>query len=273
MPFDPSRQRVDADRMLEFDADASRRIEAIYTTPDVVEQRREVLRELALLPGEHVIDVGSGPGLLAAEMAAVVGAKGRVCGIDVSDSMLAMATARPAAPDSAPCEFRPGGADHIPYADASFDAAVSTQVLEYVEDVPGALAEIHRVLRPGGRILVLDTDWDSIVWRCGDDALMRRVLAAWDQHLVDPYLPRTLKGSLELAGFEVRPPRVVALLNVGFDPDTYSAGIMELIARFVVGRDGLTSGEVEGWLDDLRSLGPDAFFSLNRYLFLAVRPT
>jgi arsenite methyltransferase len=97
------------------------------------------------------------------------------------------------------------------------------------------------------------------------------VLAAWDQHLVDPYLPRTLKGSLELAGFVVAPPRVVPLLNVGFDPHTYSGGIMELIAKFVVGRNGLTAEEVDTWLDDLRSFGPGYFFSLNRYLFLAVR--
>ena len=257
--------------MLEFDDDAARRIEAIYTTPDVVEQRREVLRALALRPGEHAIDVGSGPGLLATEIAAAVGPDGRVCGIDVSDSMLVLAKARPAPAGSAVREFRKGGADRIPYPDTSFDVAVSTQVLEYVEDVPGALAEIHRVLRPGGRVLVLDTDWDSIVWRCSDRARMQRVLTVWDQHLVDPYLPRTLKGSLEIAGFEVGPPRIVPLLNVGFDPHTYSAGIMELIAKFVVGRDGLTAEEVDAWLEDLRSLGRGYFFSLNRYLFLAVR--
>jgi arsenite methyltransferase len=61
------------------------------------------------------------------------------------------------------------------------------------------------VLRPGGRVLVLDTDWDSIVWRSGDDERMERVLAAWEEHLVDPHLPRSLKGSLERAGFEVAP--------------------------------------------------------------------
>ena len=80
--------------MLEFNEDAARRVEAAYTTPDIVAQRASVLSMLALEPGEHVLDMGVGPGFLAAEMAAEVGAAGRVCGIDVSDTMLAIAAAR-----------------------------------------------------------------------------------------------------------------------------------------------------------------------------------
>jgi arsenite methyltransferase len=144
-------------------------------------------------------------------------------------------------------------------------------VLEYVKDVPGALAEMTRVLRPGGRVLVLDTDWDSIVWHSSDEERMARVLAAWEQHLVDPHLPRRLRGWLERAGLQVAPPQVVPLCNVGFDPATYSAGLLDFVAGFVVGRDGLTAEEVQAWAADLRSLGPDAFFSLNRYLFCATK--
>src|SRR5215216_6916756 len=77
-----------------FDATASRMLEAAYLTPDVVEQRRATLRALGLRPGERVLDVGSGPGLLAAEMAQVVGLAGHVIGIDVSDAMLALGQRR-----------------------------------------------------------------------------------------------------------------------------------------------------------------------------------
>jgi arsenite methyltransferase len=257
---------------LQYDAEASRLVEATYTTPDVVEQRRIVRQVLDLRPGERVIDVGAGPGLLVAEMAAEVGAGGLVCGIDVSEPMLALARGRATVPGAAPIELRHADANRLPCPAASFDVAVSTQVLEYVGDVPGALAEIHRVLRPGGRVLVLDTDWDSIVWRSGDDQRMERVLVAWEQHLVDPHLPRTLKGSLERAGFQVAPPQVVPLLNVGFDQATYSAGLLEIVARFVVGRNELTAKEVDAWAADLRALGAEAFFSLNRYLFRATKP-
>jgi arsenite methyltransferase len=265
---------------LRFDADDSRRVEAVYLTQDMVEQRREVLRLLAPAAGERVLDIGSGPGLLAGELAAAVGPTGRVCGVDVSADMLALARARDLPAGSAPVEYLSAEVERLPYPDNTFDLAVSTQVLEYVPDVKAALAEAYRVLRPGGRLLLLDTDWDSIVWHSRDAGRMRRVLAAWDQHLVDPYLPRTLPGGLREAGFNVAAPRVLPMLNTGASalaagdagPATFSDGLIYVVAAFVVDRDGLTAAEVAAWAADLRSLGPDYFFSLNRYLFGAVKP-
>jgi SAM-dependent methyltransferase len=247
----------------------------------VVEQRREVLRLLAPAAGERVLDIGSGPGLLAGELAAAVGPTGRVCGVDVSADMLTLAQARDLGTGCAPVEYLTAGADRLPYPDGAFDLAVSTQVMEYVPDVSAALAEAYRVLRPGGRLLLLDTDWDSIVWHSRDAGRMRRVLAAWDQHLVDPYLPRTLTGALHGAGFTVAAPQVLPMLNAGESavaagdagPATYSAGLIDVVVAFVANRDGLTAADVAAWAADLRSLGPDYFFSLNRYLFGAGKPS
>lgn len=256
---------------LQFDEDASRRVERIYTTPDVIGQRQTILRALALQPGERAIDIGSGPGLLACEMAVAVGTGGRICGVDVSENMLALARARRPPAASGPIEYQEADAHTLPYADASFDVAVCTQVYEYVDDVPAALLELGRVLRPGGRALVLDTDWDSIVWRSGDDDRMRRVLRAWDGHLADPHLPRRLTGLLGDAGFSVTQRAAIPLLNVGYDPDTYSAGLIEFVSAFVSRRGEITAGEITAWATDLTSLGPAYFFSLNRYLFVGVR--
>jgi ubiquinone/menaquinone biosynthesis C-methylase UbiE len=250
--------------MLEFDETAARALEASYTTPDVVEQRRQVIAALALKPGERVLDIGSGPGLLAAEMAAVVGPDGAVHGVDPSESMLAMARGR-GAPAT---EFHAAGALEVPFGDGSFDAAVATQVYEYVEDMPAALAEAHRVLRPGGRLLVLDTDWDSIVWRSSDDERMRRVLRAWDEHLVDPHLPRRLTGLLRDAGFRITRRECIPLLNAGYDPNTYSGYLILFIRGYA---DGRTEADLDAWAEDLVAQGEDYFFSLNRYVFVAER--
>jgi arsenite methyltransferase len=258
--------------ILQFDAATSRQVEVVYTTPDVVGQRHEVVRTLALRPGEHVVDIGAGPGFLAVEMAAGLGPDGRVHAVEPSESMRALASKRTHPAAAAPVEISAGSAETLPLPDASLDVAVSTQVLEYVADVSSALAEIYRVLRPGGRVLLLDTDWDSIVWHSHDETRMARILAAWDEHLVDPRLPRTLGPALRATGFTAVETQVLPLLNVGSDPNTYSAMIAPFIARFVSGRTGVPDADVQAWLDDLASMGDTAFFSLNRYLFLATRP-
>jgi ubiquinone/menaquinone biosynthesis C-methylase UbiE len=256
---------------LEFDDRASRRVEAMYLTPDVVEQRRVVIRLLEPRSGDDVLDVGAGPGLLAGEIATLVGESGRVCGIDNSDSMLALASARLSQAATGPYELRSGNAEDVPYEDGTFDAVVSTQVLEYVADTSAVLSEIHRVLKPAGRLLVLDTDWDSIVWHSSDRTRMERILRVWEQHLADPHLPRTLGAALRRAGFDVASPVVIPMLNDGYDPFTYSAGLIDVVASFVTGRGGLTDDQVDVWRTDLRGLGEDYFFSLNRYAFLAIK--
>ena len=256
---------------MSFDEAASRRLLRAYLTPDVVRQREVVLAALSPAPGEHVLDVGSGPGLMAVQLAAAVGPEGRVDGVDPSDSMLAIARERQPAPGSAPLAFTSGDALAIPFGDGAFDALVSTQVYEYVGDIAGALAEARRVLRPGGRIAILDTDWDSLVWHSSDAERTRRILTAWDEHLADPHLPRLLPGLLARAGFGGVHTAVVPMLNVGYDRDTFSAGLLELVADFVAGRGAVSDADAAAWVEDLRALGDGYFFSVNRYLFTAVR--
>lgn len=256
---------------LRFEGERARALEAVYVTPDVVAQREAVLAALDPRPGERVIDLGVGPGLLAASIAERVGAEGDVLGVDVSPDMLAIAAGRARDPGAAEVRLVEGGVADLAVPDRSFDAAVCTQVYEYVEDVGAALREVARILRPGGRLVVLDTDWDSIVWRSSDDSRMARVMAAWDAHLVHRSLPRVLPELLRDAGFPEPRAAVVPLLNVGADTRTYSGGMQGLIAEFVRGH-GISVDEVTAWQQDLAGLGERSFFSLNRYLFTAFRP-
>jgi SAM-dependent methyltransferase len=151
-------------------------------------------------------------------MAQVVGLTGQVIGIDVSDAMLALGQRRCAnIGGTGRLSFVKADATALPFPDAAFDAAVSIQVYEYVADLPNALAELYRVLRPGGRALILDTDWDSIVWHANDPERMGRLLDAWRARFADPHLPRTLGHQLRNAGFQVSPPEALVLLNPEYD--------------------------------------------------------
>ena len=257
--------------MGDVDRNLSRALELAYLTPDMVAQRAAVLGLIDPLPGEDALDVGSGNGCLACELAARIGPSGSVRGVDPSPTMLALAADRVPPEGAAAVGFGAGDATGLPFPDASFDILTAVQVYEYVPDMPRALAEAHRVLRPNGRLLVLDTDWDSLVWHSSDPRRMQRVLIAWDEHLADPHLPRRLNRLLSDAAFTVTRCEVLPMLNTGYHPQTLSAGVIDFIAGFVPGRAGVTDSDITAWRTDLESLGPDYFFSLNRYLFLAVR--
>jgi ubiquinone/menaquinone biosynthesis C-methylase UbiE len=258
--------------MLRFDESAARALERTYQTPDVVAQRAHVIQSLELRPGEHALDVGCGPGLLLRDAAACVGARGAAVGVDASEPMLALARARCA--DQPQVELHRADAQALPFADARFDVAVSTQVFEYLFDVDAALRELHRVLRPGGRALILDTDWDSLVVHASDRARHRRVMRAWEAHLADPHLPATLAPRLRRAGFQVTRREVFPIVNTEHHAHTYSAGILLAIRAFVAGRDGVSAEEAEAWHTDLRELGDrgEYLFAISRFLFHAVKP-
>ena len=254
---------------LRYDEEATKKLLAMYVTPDVVTQRQQFLRALNPQRGERVLDVGSGPGFLAASIAEIIGPAGAVRGIDASEPMVDLA--REHCAQLPWTEFAQADATNLPFPDNTFDAAVSTQVMEYIEKIDAALSELHRVLRPAGRAVIVDTDWDSIVWHTRDRGRMNRVLTAWEEHAADPFLPRTLADRLTRAGFEVETQEIVPLFNPTFDENTYSNRLIDLIVTFVTDRFGIDSDEAGSWADDLRSAGARGhyFFSLNRYLFIA----
>jgi demethylmenaquinone methyltransferase/2-methoxy-6-polyprenyl-1,4-benzoquinol methylase len=138
-------------------------------------------------PEQRILDVATGTGMVAFALAA---RGARVVGLDQSEEMLAGARAKLAhAPVLASrVEFRIGQAEHLPFADGEFDALTFTYLLRYVDDVGATMAELARVLRPGGRIgmvefavpsaRVLRTLWRGHT-RFGLPLLGRLVSPAW----------------------------------------------------------------------------------------------
>jgi SAM-dependent methyltransferase len=130
--------------------------------------------ELGLGTGHRLLDVGCGLGEAALALAADLGDDGEVVGVDISEEMVRVARSKAGA---APCRvrFTVGDACSLAEADDSFDAVRSERTLQWLADPVAAVAEMARVVRPGGRVSLIDTDWSTLAIDVGDDELAAMV--------------------------------------------------------------------------------------------------
>ncbi len=252
-----------------YDEDMARQQVKVAATPDMVAQRRVMLDLLDLKEGEHVLDVGSGNGIFAREMLETVTDSGHVCGIDSAEPMVVMATGL--CPNG---RFLRGDATALSVEDLSFDVVTASQLLCFVSDVDKALSEMFRALKPGGRLVILDSDWGSLVWNCRDQALMDRVITMMTGPYADAHVPRTLSRRLVAAGFQITDRRVFSVLNWQPDANSYSQQTVGFIKPMMEAADEFNENDWDAWDADQMATAEagEYMFSLNRYIFTAVKP-
>jgi ubiquinone/menaquinone biosynthesis C-methylase UbiE len=251
---------------LEFNEELAAQMEIVYSRRDILHRRALVHEALGAVPGDRVLDAGCGPGFYVAETLDRVGPEGSVVGVDASEPMLALAAKRCEGHDNV--GFERGDVTALPVESETFDRALSVQVLEYVDDIPAALAELLRVVRPGGRVLIWDVDWATVSWHSEDPGRMQRFLAAWDEHLSDPSLPRTLSARMRAAGFEEVEMQGHAFVTDDVSDESYAGALVPLMADFV-GTD-----EARAWAEEQRRLAErgESYFACIQFCFTGRRP-
>ncbi len=164
-----------------------------FFVPSLFQQWAAPVAEAAALsPGQTVLDVACGTGVLAREASARTGTNGSVTGLDVNDGMLAVARRR--APH---IDWQRGSAEALPFDDGRFDAVISQFGLMFFEDRTGALKQMQRVLRPGGRMAV--AVWDSLDNTPGYAAMADMLRRLFGQEIADAlYAPYCLGDTAAL---------------------------------------------------------------------------
>jgi SAM-dependent methyltransferase len=238
----------------------------------VAAEKARSLRLLGLGPGGACLDVGCGTGPDLAALAEIVGPGGHVVGVERSEALSAAARSRSGA-CLAPVEVVVGDAQRLPFADAAFDACRADRTLQHLADPAAALAEMVRVARPGGRVVVTEFRW-GLVAPALDRTVTHPVLRAlagpgerrdWLGHRLEDMFaaagladPRAVSSDHTLHRFD----EVAALLNLGWSIPA------------AVDSDGVTAERVAAWERSLRALvaGGEAFAAIVISHVVGVRP-
>lgn len=174
--------------------------------------KSRVTELLRLAPGHAALEAGCGLGRDTEAMARQVTPGGYAVGLDLSQEMIGQATARTASL-GLPLDFKVGSVMALPFEDASFDAVRVERTLQHLPDPAGAVAELVRVLRPGGRFAVLEPDWQTAVVAGGSmEVLKAYVRQKAEVNAAQGAIGRDLPWLLSRAGCAVTDVIVEALV-------------------------------------------------------------
>lgn len=258
--------------MLKFDAETAQILETAYQGADITRRRRAIFDDVAPVGGEHVLDLGCGNGLLTLELARAVGPAGQVVGLDPSPDMRALAEKR--CLELTNVTIRDGAAEQLPFGNDSFDKAASLQVFEYLQDLPAVSAELLRVLRPGGRLVVNDAHWDMLAWFSDQPERMAQMQAIWDRHLTDRIVPARLPAILSDVGYKVESVRPITFADTTLRPDGLANMMVILMTNYAIQSDPDCQDMAQAWAEEQRRLAAEGrfFFAMTYFSISARKP-
>ncbi|UCC69448.1 MAG: GNAT family N-acetyltransferase [Armatimonadota bacterium] len=221
-------------------------------TPDV--EWQNCIDALSPQPGEVIVDAGCGYGLRALSIASRVAPSGRVIGIEVNEERAEKAIERIAARGmQAIASIQRGDIRWLPLPDDSVDAWFCRETLEYLEDPTLALSEAIRVVRPEGRVVAMEADWDTLAYNATDKAAERRFVAVHTDcgggGSVDGRTGRKLLSLFREAGLSDVRLEVHANWSDSYSPeDCY---VCWPLREGHVGRGCITQEELDAWYADM----------------------
>jgi ubiquinone/menaquinone biosynthesis C-methylase UbiE len=233
-----------------------------------IEGEREVkeliLDMLGLKRGAQVIDVGCGTGDDAREIAGLVGPSGRVVGIDFSE-FLVNESKRRAEGLGLPVQFHRGDVRKLDFPDASFDCVRTDRVLMFVPEVETAISELARMVRPGGRVVSSELDFELQFLDGHFPDVTRKVFAAFAANNPQPCLGRQLPRLFAEQGLR----NLKSVARVLRSPYKVFRRAYDGLLASAIQRGQLTEAEVSLWLEDAAGFEKAGLFNNGVVVFTA----
>jgi ubiquinone/menaquinone biosynthesis C-methylase UbiE len=237
----PSRER--ANELADF-------VEVRARSADEVKTREAYLDLLQLQPGERVIDVGAGSGVVTREIARRIAPDGSVVAVDSNAYLLELGRSLAAEHGLDGIEWREGDARALPFEDGAFDVVVCATVLAHIPDSEPVVAELARLVRRGGRIGVFEIDPESFMIAHPDRLMTRRILAAaTDYGFANALVSRRLPGLMRAAG--IAGLQVCAFTSLETEPSGFVARAAALRPVVAAQTGAITQAEGDAWLAQL----------------------
>ena len=268
---------VDPYREIDAQPDPVRIIESLEQrgrTPAQARMRRRFLRFIPVRPGNEVLEVGCGTGVIVRDLGGMVGPRGRVLGVDVSRAAIEgarrFARVHPAARRMS---FRVADGAKLPFRAGQFDVTLAVTVMLHVPDPLAVVTEMAKVTRPGGRVALQDQDFGTVVLEHPDRALTARILdGVVDRLYAEPHSGRRLPGLLRTAG--LADVRLLADLYQDTALTPYTQTFLGRRAENAVRFGIVDEHEAQRWLDGVSEQhARGAFvFTMNYYGAVGTKP-
>jgi len=258
------------------DADAQPNIAQLAKTLEVrgrapahARLRRRFLRFVPVRAGDRVLEVGPGTGTVLRDLAALVGRRGAVVGVDPSRYLVRAARTLCRATPGGRITVRLGDGARLPFAAGRFDTALAITVILHVADPLTVVREMARVVRPGGRVGLQDQDFGLVAAAHPDRALTERILSGVAARIyAEPHSGRRLPALLRAVGLERVRVRSDVYQDTTLEPFTQS--FLERRAENAVRFGIVDAATAARWLDGFNALVADGAFVLTMNYFGAV---
>jgi len=219
-------------------------LEFLDKREDIRRLREQATKHLNLAAGSKVLDVGSGIGGATFPLAELTGPTGLAAGVDISAAMVEAANRR--VNGKGGIEFKVGQASAIPYPDKFFDAARSERVFLYLPDRLAAIHEMKRVVKPGGVIVLLDTEMDCTAVYSRKPAVTRKMTSLVAASVPNPNSARDLPALARQAGLKDVKTEVSAIST----PHEFFLRVIAGALANAVDKGSASRAEVDEWLEE-----------------------